>query len=1042
MATKLADAFVRLYADSGDLDRGLSDAQGKVGAFGNVAQGILQGVGQAITNGIVNVTRAAFNEIKDGIGKASDLNETISKTRATFGSSANEILKWSETTSSSLGLSQRAALDATGGLGNMFIQLGAGRQKASELSREMIGLSADIASYANVAGGAEEVSQAMSSAFRGEYDSLQRYIPTINAAAVEQRALTMTGKDNAKQLSLLDKAYAVHELIITGAGAATGDFNRTQLEAANGSRILAAKMEEGAASLGSSFLPAVASIQNLLIGLAPKMFEYAKNITDQLANGLAAGITALLPVIFTIRQLFEYWFKPGSPPRILPDIDKWGAAAMGQFLKGFSSVDVKSAFAGIGSAIENILRSDVSAGKADDFGLVGRVFGTRDAIVKAVAEFAKAGNVSESTINKIARSAGSAGPSIGALVKSYFDLQKATTAATRAQDNLNRITEKYDAILNPLRNSLDDVRGQQQALANQQRLIDAQNTLNNFESTDAEKRAAQLEIQQIALENQISTTEQQKKAETDKAQAQLDGATKAETAAQKQFDIAQATIDQQVETNNLLGEQKRLVEQLAATQEAAAKKAESEAEQAANKSKAEAEKAQRALEQIADAQLRYRMQVADTAGDIAIVEEELSKLTPGTAEYYDKLTQLDALHKQYNAELEAAAKKTAALAGIDIGPGLDTGVLQPLEDAGKGMDSLAAAIEKAGAPLGPVSENMKSLGESIKALVTVMGSMLGIDVAPFFTKTKESTQIGVNAYGDFGVAAFAAAVKAGEAAKKQKADAEATAIAMKKSVDDTTLTMRTLQSDYNVIMDLLTGDWHQFWIDWAENQRLSQEANNNDSNAKFKQWKENVSGWLNGIKDNINQWIIDQLKALGQFFVDIGAIILKGGGDAVVAFAKWNADVFESTNQWFADLGKAWSDGAAGLVDFFVEGLSENWHKATDWFTGSLQGLKDLLPGSEPKDPSSPLRGLKKSGAALVDMFQSGMDAASLNINPLANSLLAPAGAATTTNTSSAVHFGPGSIAITIAGNANADDVRKGVNNGVLDALRASGVAI
>jgi hypothetical protein len=50
--------------------------------------------------------------LKSTIGAASDLNETLNKSRRIFGSSASEIEKWSRGSAKNFGLSQGAALDA------------------------------------------------------------------------------------------------------------------------------------------------------------------------------------------------------------------------------------------------------------------------------------------------------------------------------------------------------------------------------------------------------------------------------------------------------------------------------------------------------------------------------------------------------------------------------------------------------------------------------------------------------------------------------------------------------------------------------------------------------------------------------------------------------------------------------------------------------------------------------------------------------------------------------------------------------------------
>lgn len=60
-------------------------------------------------------------------------------------------------------------------------------------------------------------------------------------------------------------------------------------------------------------------------------------------------------------------------------------------------------------------------------------------------------------------------------------------------------------------------------------------------------------------------------------------------------------------------------------------------------------------------------------------------------------------------------------------------------------------------------------------------------------------------------------------------------------------------------------------------------------------------------------------------------------------------------------------------VTMVWDGLKAKWGELEAWFTDQLQGLRDQLPFSEPKDASSPLYGLSKSGAAIVEMLATGL---------------------------------------------------------------------
>lgn len=64
----------------------------------------------------------------------------------------------------------------------------------------------------------------------------------------------------------------------------------------------------------------------------------------------------------------------------------------------------------------------------------------------------------------------------------------------------------------------------------------------------------------------------------------------------------------------------------------------------------------------------------------------------------------------------------------------------------------------------------------------------------------------------------------------------------------------------------------------------------------------------------------------------------------------------------------------AAIVNSIWDGVRAQWDAFIGWLNGKLQEVSDLLPGSEPKDVNSPLRGLKERGRAIVEMIQAGMD--------------------------------------------------------------------
>jgi hypothetical protein len=237
----LQRTFDSIERSTGKLSRGFS-------RFGGVAVAALGMIGGA----------AVVGQVKAFIDSASNLNETVSKSNVIFGRNAREVQKWSRTTAVSIGLSREESLSAAAGFGDMFHQLKIGLDPATRMSKKMVTLAADFASFHNA--DISDVLQAQSAAFRGEFDSLQRFIPAINAARVQQEALSLTHKKSVKDLTDADKAMAVYQIMLKDTTAAQGDFGRTAGGAANQQRILAAQMKDLKATVGQALLPAFTAI--------------------------------------------------------------------------------------------------------------------------------------------------------------------------------------------------------------------------------------------------------------------------------------------------------------------------------------------------------------------------------------------------------------------------------------------------------------------------------------------------------------------------------------------------------------------------------------------------------------------------------------------------------------------------------------------------------------------------------------------------------------------------------------------------------------
>jgi hypothetical protein len=245
------------------------------GAFstmtGFLGAGILTGIGSQVVN-----------LGKSFIFGASDTAEAQSQVNQVFGESSGVVSTWADSAAKAFGVSRAEALSTAGAMGNLFTNMGFGRDVAATMSTSMIGLSGDMASFFNIS--SPEAINAITSAFVGEYDALQRLGIPINAAAVEQYALNNGIWDGVDAMTEAERATAVYGLVLENTSNVQGDYARTSDGMANRVRTLQAMFSNLAAKIGAGLLPAATALTGWAISAidifgriaaSPKPFETA-----------------------------------------------------------------------------------------------------------------------------------------------------------------------------------------------------------------------------------------------------------------------------------------------------------------------------------------------------------------------------------------------------------------------------------------------------------------------------------------------------------------------------------------------------------------------------------------------------------------------------------------------------------------------------------------------------------------------------------------------------------------------------------------------
>lgn len=221
----------------------------------------MSGLGKAAVAGAsIFAARALADFARDSVMAASSAQEAAAAFGTTFGGAAADLTEQLQRNAQLFGLTTSEAQQLIGVFGAVAQGMGFTQNEASDLSSRLFGLSGDIASFNNIAAGAEPVLRAFQSAIVGEREALKTYGIAISEAEVQTKAFEMTGKKSADALTRQEKALATTELLFQKASVQIGNAERE----ADGfaaqmlqTRAATAELKE---QVGAELLPAAAEL--------------------------------------------------------------------------------------------------------------------------------------------------------------------------------------------------------------------------------------------------------------------------------------------------------------------------------------------------------------------------------------------------------------------------------------------------------------------------------------------------------------------------------------------------------------------------------------------------------------------------------------------------------------------------------------------------------------------------------------------------------------------------------------------------------------
>jgi uncharacterized protein YoxC len=363
MALQIASLFAKIGADVDEAVEGLNSVKSQVRDLG---QGLTD-LGTKMTLGLTLPLTAAAGF---SIDAASDMSESLSKTRVIFGDLSGEMEAFADTANQSMGMAEQSTLDAVSTFGNLFDSMGIGEQTAADMSKSVVQLGVDWTSFANLES-PEVALKKFQSAMAGQFEPLQELGINLNASMVQLKAVEMglvetTVSTQEYQAALLDvesaqqrateaaakygsgsiearqaqmavveaqgkveealqgttgelttaaKAQATWALIMEQSSNAMGDYNRTSEGLANSSRRTTALLQDAAAAMGNNLLPISTDLVHIANSLLEGFLQLDPGIQMSIV-GFGAAAAAAGPLLVLLGSLAT------------------GAAALGAALSG------------------------------------------------------------------------------------------------------------------------------------------------------------------------------------------------------------------------------------------------------------------------------------------------------------------------------------------------------------------------------------------------------------------------------------------------------------------------------------------------------------------------------------------------------------------------------------------------------------------------------------------------------------------------------------------------------------------------------------
>ncbi len=303
MAT-ISTLAVNLIARTSVFERGIKRSRKSLRGFKTDTASATAGIARFAKRLLIG--GGAVLALKAFTNAASRAQETMNLFNTVFAENAKETSRWADSFAKNVGRSRTEVRELAASLQDTFVPLGFARDRAAELSKTLVELGVDIASFKNIASD-REVVDALTSAIVGNHRAVRRFGIVITEGEIKLEALRAGITKNFQELTSLEKVQLRYNIILRSSTDAQGDAIKTAGNYANRVKKLKGQWVDLQEKLGKQILPTMTRLLDNLIKNKDAIVSTVKNIVIFSAKAIlmVGAINLVIKTVVLLVKAFK-----------------------------------------------------------------------------------------------------------------------------------------------------------------------------------------------------------------------------------------------------------------------------------------------------------------------------------------------------------------------------------------------------------------------------------------------------------------------------------------------------------------------------------------------------------------------------------------------------------------------------------------------------------------------------------------------------------------------------------------------------------------